>query len=41
MTNCFPKATEDKSREAEDGFDGTWVAHPDLVPVAKQVFDAS
>ncbi|MEZ4489464.1 MAG: malate synthase A [Cyanobacteriota/Melainabacteria group bacterium] len=37
---AFAKVTEDKSREAEDGFDGTWVAHPDLVPVAKQVFDA-
>lgn len=29
----------DKIREANDGFDGTWVAHPDLVPVAKEVFD--
>jgi malate synthase len=29
----------DKEREAADGFDGTWVAHPDLVPVARQVFD--
>jgi len=29
----------DKEREAGDGFDGTWVAHPDLVPVAKEVFD--
>ena len=29
----------DKEREAADGFDGTWVAHPDLVPVAKEVFD--
>jgi malate synthase len=28
----------DKLREAGDGFDGTWVAHPDLVPVAMQVF---
>jgi len=33
------KVREDKIREAKDGFDGTWVAHPDLVPVAKQVFD--
>jgi malate synthase len=31
---------EDKQREAGDGSDGTWVAHPDLVPVAKAVFDA-
>ena len=29
----------DKEREANDGFDGTWVAHPDLVPVAKEVFE--
>ena len=30
----------DKQREARDGFDGTWVAHPDLVPVATEEFDA-
>jgi malate synthase len=30
---------DDKDREAGDGFDGTWVAHPDLVPVATEVFD--
>jgi malate synthase len=30
----------DKKREAGDGFDGTWVAHPDLVPVATEQFDA-
>jgi malate synthase len=30
----------DKSREADDGFDGSWVAHPDLVPTALEVFDA-
>ena len=29
----------DKEREVTDGFDGTWVAHPDLVPIAKEVFD--
>jgi len=29
----------DKEREFEDGFDGTWIAHPDLVPVAREVFD--
>ena len=29
----------DKERESADGFDGTWVAHPDLVPVALEVFD--
>jgi malate synthase len=36
---AFAKVREDKLREAGDGFDGTWVAHPDLVPVAKAVFD--
>jgi malate synthase len=30
----------DKERESTDGFDGTWVAHPDLVPLAREVFDA-
>jgi malate synthase len=30
---------EDKRREAEDGFDGTWVAHPDVVPIATEAFD--
>ena len=34
------KVREDKQREAGNGFDGTWVAHPDLVPVATEVFDA-
>ena len=29
----------DKEREATDGHDGTWVAHPGLVPVAMEVFD--
>ncbi|MBH8599018.1 malate synthase A [Thermoactinomyces sp. CICC 10523] len=29
----------DKEREAKDGHDGTWVAHPGLVPVAREVFD--
>jgi malate synthase len=29
----------DKERESSDGFDGTWVAHPDLVPLATEVFD--
>jgi malate synthase len=29
----------DKKRETHDGFDGTWVAHPDLVEVAKEIFD--
>jgi malate synthase len=30
----------DKERESSDGFDGTWVAHPDLVPIAREVFDS-
>jgi malate synthase len=34
------KVREDKQREAAAGFDGTWVAHPDLVPVAMEVFRA-
>ena len=33
------RVREDKLRESSDGFDGTWVAHPDLVPVATEVFD--
>jgi malate synthase len=37
---ALTKVREDKEREAGDGFDGTWVAHPDLVPVATEVFDA-
>jgi len=30
---------DDKVRESKDGFDGTWVAHPDLVPLATEIFD--
>jgi malate synthase len=37
---ALAKVREDKSREAGDGFDGSWVAHPDLVPVAREAFDA-
>jgi malate synthase len=37
---ALAKVSEDKRREAGDGFDGTWVAHPDLVPVAQAEFDA-
>lgn len=37
---ALAKVREDKVREANKGFDGTWVAHPDLVPVAMEVFDA-
>ncbi|HSJ95230.1 MAG TPA: hypothetical protein VK896_14450, partial [Gaiellaceae bacterium] len=36
---ALAKVREDKVREAGDGFDGTWVAHPDLVPVALEEFD--
>jgi malate synthase len=36
---AFEKVRSDKSREANDGFDGSWVAHPDLVPVCREVFD--
>jgi malate synthase len=36
---ALEKVREDKDREASQGFDGTWVAHPDLVPVAMESFD--
>lgn len=36
---ALAKVREDKVREANDGFDGTWVAHPDLVPLAQEEFD--
>ena len=37
---ALAKVREDKERESRDGFDGTWVAHPDLVPVATEIFDS-
>ncbi len=37
---ALAKVREDKDRESSAGFDGTWVAHPDLVPVATEIFDA-
>src|SRR5215217_3528003 len=37
---AMAKVREDKTREAGDGFDGSWVAHPDLVPLCREVFDA-
>ena len=37
---ALAKVRADKERESGDGFDGTWVAHPDLVPVATEIFDA-
>src|SRR5207249_5190774 len=36
---ALAKVKEDKDRESGDGFDGTWVAHPDLVPTATEAFD--
>jgi malate synthase len=36
---AFAKVRADKEREVRDGYDGTWVAHPDLVPVAREVFE--
>ncbi len=37
---ALAKVREDKSRESSDGFDGSWVAHPDLVPVCREIFDS-
>ena len=37
---AFTKVREDKEREVNGGCDGTWVAHPDLVPLAMEIFDA-
>ena len=37
---ALARVREDKQRESADGFDGTWVAHPDLVPLATEVFTA-
>jgi len=36
---AMTRVRDDKERESGDGFDGTWVAHPDLVPLAAEVFD--
>lgn len=36
---AFIQVKEDKLREVNEGFDGTWVAHPDLVPLAREVFE--
>jgi malate synthase len=38
---ALSRVRDDKLRESGDGFDGTWVAHPDLVPTAMEVFDAA
>jgi malate synthase len=37
---ALAKVREDKERESGDGFDGSWVAHPDLVPTCTEVFDS-
>jgi malate synthase len=37
---ALAKVRDDKTREAGDGFDGSWVAHPDLVPICREVFDS-
>ncbi len=37
--NAFAKVTADKERESQDGCDGTWVAHPDLVPLVHEIFE--
>jgi malate synthase len=36
---AMAKVGDDKRRESSDGFDGTWLAHPDLVPLATEIFD--
>lgn len=38
---AFAAVTADKTREASQGFNGTWVAHPDLVPIARAAFEAT
>jgi malate synthase len=37
---ALAKVRDDKTRESNDGFDGSWVAHPDLVPICREVFDS-
>ena len=37
---ALAKVRDDKTRESNDGFDGSWVAHPDLVPICQEVFDS-
>ena len=38
---AFAKVRADKTREAEAGYEGSWVAHPDLVPICREIFDAT
>jgi malate synthase len=40
LADALEKVREDKEREVQDGHDGTWVAHPGLVPIARAVFDS-
>jgi len=35
---ALAKVRDDKTRESRDGFDGSWVAHPDLVPICREIF---
>src|SRR5487761_1168557 len=37
---AMDKVRQDKTRESGDGFDGSWIAHPDLVPLCREVFDS-
>src|SRR6185312_8953305 len=37
---AFEKVRADKTREATAGYEGSWVAHPGLVPVCREIFDA-
>ena len=41
QSEALQKVIADKEREASEGYDGAWVAHPDLVPVVMRVFDSS
>jgi malate synthase len=36
---AFEKVRADKTRESEDGFDGSWVAHPGMVDICREIFD--
>jgi malate synthase len=38
---AFEKVRADKTREADAGYEGSWVAHPDLVPICQEIFDAA
>ena len=39
--SAFAKVRADKTREADAGYEGSWVAHPDLVPICREIFDAA